>query len=82
MPSIRASARPNLKGWQPLSNPPPGEAKTRPSEPPYQGEIRSPFMQASMPLMASTSDAFPKQFNSSPATPQTRILPVKQGIGI
>ena len=39
-------------------------------------------MHASMPLMASTSDAFPKQFNTTSGTPQTRILPVKKGMGV
>ena len=39
-------------------------------------------MLASMPLMASTSDAFPKQFNTPGSTPQTRILPARKGGGV
>ena len=81
MPSIKASARPNLRGWQPAQNPPAGEPQ-KPVPPPAPNPLsRSPFMHASMPLMASTGDAFARQFYSSQNIPQQRILPAKKGSG-
>jgi hypothetical protein len=42
---------------------------------------RSPFMLASMPLMASTADAFSRQFYGQGNVPSQRILPAKKGAG-
>lgn len=79
-PSIRASARPNLRGWQPAQDPSTVDtAKTIPPEP--DPTERSPYMRASMPLMASTGDAFARQFYAKNGLPQQRILPAKKGAG-
>ena len=81
MPSIRASAKPDLKGWEPSPASPAGNVQTsNPPNPPYPLS-RSPFMHASMPLMASTGDAFARQFYSSSNLPQERTLPAKKGGG-
>jgi hypothetical protein len=80
MPSIRASARVDLKGWQPAQNVPAGDGmKAIPPEP--DPTARSPYMRASMPLMASTGDAFARQFYTQNGLPQQRILPAKRGGG-
>jgi len=81
MPSIRASARPNMRGWQPAQNAPAGEDKTGNPPPEPDPNARSPFMRASMPLMASTGDAFARQFYAQNGLPQQRILPAKRGGG-
>jgi hypothetical protein len=81
MPSIRSSSRPSLGGWQPTQNLP---ARTpQNTTPPAQPDptARSPYMQASMPLMASTGDAFARQFYAKNGLPQQRILPAKRGAG-
>lgn len=79
MPSIRASSRPNLAGWQPAQNAPAGLAITGNSPAQQSPLARSPYMQASMPLMASTGDAFARQFYAQNGLPSQRILPVGKG---
>ena len=81
MPSIRASARPNLRGWQPTQNGPSGEPPRGNIPPQPDPTARSPFMSAAMPLMASTGDAFARQFYANNGLPQQRILPAKRGAG-
>jgi len=81
MPSVRASARPNLRGWQQAQTIPSEGGKT-PTPPPLKDPLqRGALMHASMPLMASTSDAFQRQFYSSQNIPQQRIFPAKKGSG-
>ena len=80
MPSIRQSTRPNINGWTQTQNPSTTGQKPAPPAAPDPLD-RSPFMIASMPLMASTGDAFPRQFYSKSGLPQTRILPAKTGGG-
>jgi hypothetical protein len=80
MPSIRQSARPNISGWTQVQNPVSGGAKTPPGAAP-DPQKRSAFMAASMPLMASTGDAFARQFYANNGLPQQRILPAKKGSG-
>jgi hypothetical protein len=81
MPSIKASAKPSLKGWEPAQNASAegGKKATPPPEP--DPTARSPFMRASMPLMASTGDAFARQFYAQNGLPSYRILPAKRGGG-
>lgn len=80
MPSVKQSARPDTKGWTPVSSPFTGAVNaTPPAQPDTTG--RSPFMAASMPLMASTGDAFTRQFYSKTGLPSQRILPAKRGAG-
>lgn len=80
MPSIKASGRVNTKGWQPVQPASAGDAQRAiPPEP--DPTARSPFMRASMPLMASTGDAFQRQFYAQNGLPQQRILPAKRGTG-
>ena len=80
MPSIRQSARPNTKGWEQSQTPSVDAKKTSP--PPEPNPLqRSAFMSASMPLMASTGDAFARQFYTPNGLPQQRILPAKKGSG-
>lgn len=79
MPSVRASSRPNLGGWQ-LQPTPTGTAiKGTPPQPPEPTSERSPYMRSSMPLMAATGDAFTRQFYSRTGLPSQRILPVGKG---
>jgi len=79
MPSIRASARVNLKGWEPTQANPAGVG-VKPTPPPTQHPLtRSAMMTAPMPLIASTSDAFIRQFYGAGNTPQTRIFPTAKG---
>jgi hypothetical protein len=81
MPSIKASAKVDLKGWEPASAPP-QQGNNSPSSPtPTDPTARSPFMLSSMPLMASTGDAFARQFYGQGNTPSQRILPAKRGAG-
>jgi len=80
MPTIRASAKVNTQGWEPA----PTAVESAPQNPVSQvpdPTARSPFMLASMPLMASTGDAFPRQFYGGGNVPQQRILPAKRGAG-
>ena len=78
MPRVKASARVNLKDWQPLQNTAPGVDKKDNPPAAKDPNIRRPFMHASMPLMASTNDAL-SQFYSPQNIPQQRILPAKKG---
>jgi hypothetical protein len=81
MPSIRASARVDLRGWQTAQTTPVPASQSRPISTPSETVSRSPYMLSSMPLMASTSDAFTRQFYSVQNLPQQRILPAKKGAG-
>ena len=80
MPTIRQSARPNTEGWQQSVNASAAAKNPTPPATPDPQE-RSALMVASMPLMASTGDAFARQFYSSSGLPQQRILPAKKGSG-
>ncbi len=78
MPSAKASANVDLRGWQqvPAS---PKDTSSLPSPP--NGEnvpTRDPLMHASMPLMASTNDAL-SQYYTNANQPQQRILPARPG---
>jgi hypothetical protein len=79
MPSIRASARVSLNGWEPVRSTPPGEAAQGSPPAPAEAPARSPFMTAPMPLMASTADAFTRQFYGPGKVPQQRIFPARKG---
>lgn len=81
MPPVKASARPNLEGWKPLENTPSGQAQNTTPAPEQNPLARSPFMHAAMPLMASTADAFTRQFYGKGNLPSQRILPAKKGAG-
>jgi hypothetical protein len=81
VPSIRQSARVNLGNWKPVEDAPQTGTDKPPLPPPKDGTERSPFMLTSMPLMASTGDAFQKQFYGAGNAPQQRILPAKKGAG-
>jgi hypothetical protein len=76
MPSIKQSAKPNMKGWTKAPPAPPAKAQT---PAPNDSPGRSAFMVASMPLMASTGDAFQRQFYSGQNLPSQRILPTGKG---
>jgi hypothetical protein len=75
MPSIRGSSRPNLKGWKPVQNQPSAEPEKTSAPTAPDPLARSPFMHASMPLIASTGDAFVRQFYTNANLPQQRIFP-------
>jgi hypothetical protein len=81
MPSAKQSARVNLDGWMPVENTPQDGDKFRVTATEPDPTERSPFMLTSMPLMASTGDAFQRQFYSRANTPSQRILPAKRGAG-
>ena len=77
MPSLKASAQVNMKGWEQVINAPSDQQQgDDPSTAYYY--TRDPFMHASMPLMASTNDAL-SQYYSSTNLPQQRILPARPG---
>jgi hypothetical protein len=76
MPTIKQSAKPSMEGWD---RTPPGAPAKAQTPAPLDLLGRSPFMVASMPLMASTGDAFNRQFYSGQNLPQQRILPVGKG---
>lgn len=79
MPTLKQSSAVNMAGWRPVapqaaSSQP---AKTAPAAPTDPRIVRNPYMLASMPLMASTGDAFYRQFYGGPNIPTYRILPVQ-----
>jgi hypothetical protein len=78
MPSVRQSGNPSLRGWQPAPKTPQKEPQT---PAPMDPNSRSAMMLAPMPLMASTADAFTRQFYSNSNLPSQRILPAKRGAG-
>lgn len=83
MPSVKQSQNVNTNGWtqQPPKTDPAQLQKTDPAaEPPATGGYpnMSPFMLASMPLMASTNDAL-TQFYGNWSIPQFRTVPVQHG---
>jgi len=80
MPTIRQSAKVSTQGWEPAPQTPATPSQT-PAMPAPETNGRSSFMLASMPLMASTGDAFTRQFYSSGNLPQIRTLPAKKGSG-
>jgi hypothetical protein len=77
MPPLNQLRNPDLSKMQPIPAP------TQPPAPaPEKADPgRSPNMLSSMPLMASTADAFQRQFYGHSSTPSYRILPVKRGAG-
>jgi len=81
MPTLKQSSAVNMSGWQPVA---PEAAnrqsdKTAPAAPTDPRIARDRNMLASMPLMASTGDAFYRQFYGGPNLPTFRILPVQGG---
>jgi hypothetical protein len=78
MANLRQAARVNMQGYQPQ---PPQRTFTPQVPPSNNTPTRHPNMLASMPLMASTADAFQRQFYGGSKVPTFRILPVKKGSG-
>jgi hypothetical protein len=83
MPSVRQSQNVSMTGWQPAQPKTPDTTlqSTDPkAEPPATGGYpnMSPFMLASMPLMASTNDAL-TQFYGNFNIPQFRTVPMQHG---
>jgi hypothetical protein len=80
MPTVKQSQNVSMKGWNPAPKPVAGGVKPTP---PYtqNPQQRSTMMLASMPLMASTSDAFTRQFYGGMKAPTFRTLPVRGGLG-
>ena len=78
MPSPKQASRVNMAGYKPAPAQP-VSTPTRPPEP--STSLRSPNMLASMPLMATTADAFQRQFYGGANVPTYRILPAKKGSG-
>jgi len=81
MPPIRQSSKVNTAGWEKAQNPPQNDTANTAAATPPDPTARSPFMLTSMPLMASTGDAFQRQFYGAGNLPQQRILPAKKGDG-
>jgi hypothetical protein len=81
MPSIAKSQRVTLDNYKPA--PAPAQpAQIRPAPPPDDDPNgRSPYMLVSMPLMASTGDAFARQFYGGSNIPTIRTMPLKKGAG-
>lgn len=78
MASPKQAARTDMQGWQPAAKQPQQHPPT-PLEP--STSTRNPTMLASMPLMATTADAFQRQFYGGARVPSYRILPAKKGSG-
>jgi hypothetical protein len=76
MASLRQAANVNMQGWKPAPAQPPA-TPSRPPEP--DTSTRNPTMLASMPLMATTADAFQRQFYGGANVPSYRILPAQRG---
>jgi hypothetical protein len=74
MATIKQSRNPDLTNYR-KAQPTPVSAPTRAQLPQDTAPARSPFMMASMPLWASTSDAFTRQFYGTNVA-SYRILPV------
>lgn len=78
MASLRQAATANMEGYKPA----PIQPIATPSRPPEPAtSLRNPNMLASMPLMATTADAFQRQFYGGANVPTYRILPAKKGSG-
>ena len=78
MASPKQAARTNMQGWEPAPAKP---SQPRPNPPEPNTSMRNPNMLAAMPLMASTGDAFQRQFYGGANVPSYRILPAKKGSG-
>jgi hypothetical protein len=78
MATLRQAARVNMQGYQPMQ---PQRTFTPQVPPSDTTPDRHPNMLASMPLMASTGDAFQRQFYGGSKVPTYRVLPVKKGAG-
>ncbi len=78
MASLRQAARTNMEGYKPVAQP----RQSTPQRPPETMlPTRSPNMLASMPLKASTADAFQRQFYGGSRVPTYRTLPARRGSG-
>ena len=78
MASPRQAARVNMQGWKPA----PAQPISTPSRPPEPTtSVRHPNMLASLPLMATTADAFQRQFYGGANVPTYRTLPAGKGSG-
>jgi hypothetical protein len=79
MPTMKQAANADMKGWAPAPTVPP----IAPQRPALPNQIaipqRLPTMLSSMPLMASTADAFTRQFYGGANVPKYRILPAGGG---
>jgi hypothetical protein len=76
MASLKQAANVNMSGYKPA----PAQPYSTPSRPPEPTtSVRNPNMLASMPLMATTADAFQRQFYGGANVPTYRILPAKRG---
>lgn len=76
MPAVRSSTPTSLQGWVPVaSQTPPTQPVSSVESNPYP---RSTMMRAAMPIMASTNDAFVRQYYGQQNIPQQRILPAKK----
>ena len=78
MASPKQASRVNMDGWKPAPAKP---SQPPPSPPEPSTSKRNPNMLASMPLMATTGDAFQRQFYGGANVPSYRILPAKKGSG-
>lgn len=78
MATLRQAARVNMQGYQPVQP----QRTLQPLIPPSNtAPARHPNMLASMPLMATTADAFQRQFYGGSKVPSYRVLPVKKASG-
>lgn len=82
MASLRRAANTDMRGWEPAPQQPQNATVSPPGSAPDQAtSTRAPNMLASMPLMASTGDAFQRQFYGGTNVPSYRILPAQRGGG-
>ena len=79
MASLRQASRVNMQGYQPMRPQPVSQPPHIPAQNP--APTRHPNMLASMPLMASTADAFQRQFYGGAKVPTYRTLPAQKGSG-
>ena len=78
MATLRQAARVNMQGYQPVKP----QGTLQPQVPPsHMAPTRHPNMLASMPLMATTADAFQRQFYGGSKVPTYRVLPAKKASG-
>jgi hypothetical protein len=83
MPPMNKLRNPDLSNMRQVPAPTPAPTPTPTSSPTQDADPngRAPNMLSSMPLMASTGDAFQRQFYGGTNVPTYRILPAKRGAG-
>ena len=79
MANLRQAAQANMKGYAPVQSTPQATLQRPALQHPGVTPGRNPTMLASMPVTASTADAFTRQFYGGTNVPTSRTLPAGKG---